>query len=318
MEESVNSFIDKMQGEIKMNNQNTIEEIDVQLSLEEVNTELSGLIQKMKLKNEGEYVVNLFGNDAVSIRKDNGYKPLDKETKAKLQSKTKRSCNLTIKNPDSKMTKNNYDRVVRQKRELFLQLDLQDKICVMLTLNTNSKEKITYDAITKAMDSYSRRVKRAFNNPFSIKRYEYGKRAKMLHVHYLLFFDTLPKNLTEEWAKRTWKLSNDVNLTVFDKGSLALGYISKFQNGDVCADDDNYVEFPEGSHFIAIGKNIPRRKDISTFNVTAEDFKRLYELMNMKSILEYNQSLYEYDQKNKFIDMNTGEIVSFINKRLFY
>ena len=289
-----------------------------ELLLEKVNAELSSLIQEIKFKNEGEYVVNLFGDDAISIRRDNGFKPLDSETRRKLQSQSQRSSNLIAKNPEAKMTKNNYDRLLREKREFFLHLDLQDKICVMLTLNSNPKENITYNAITKAMESYSRRVKRTFNNPFSIKRYEYGKRTKMLHVHYLLFFDTLPKKLTEEWARKTWTLSDNVNLKVFDKSSCALGYISKFQRGDICTDDENYVDFPEGCHLISTSKNIPRRKDISTFKVTTQDFDRLLKLMNMKSVLQYNKFLFSFIQNNKFIDMNTGELKSFVSKKLYY
>lgn len=289
-----------------------------ELLLEKVNAELSSLIQEIKFKNEGEYVVNLFGDDAISIRRDNGFKPLDSETRRKLQSQSQRSSNLIAKNPEAKMTKNNYDRLLREKREFFLHLDLQDKICVMLTLNSNPKENITYNAITKAVKAFSKRLRRTFDSSLSIKRYEHGEKARMLHVHYLLFFDVLPKSLSEDWIRKTWTLSDDVNLKVFDKGSRALGYISKFECGDICADDENYVDFPEGCHFIAISKNIPRRRDVSTFNVTTEDFDRLLELMNLKSILEYNQSLYEHDQKNKFIDINTGEIVNFVSKRTYY
>lgn len=76
--------------------------------------------------------------------------------------------------------------------------------------------------------------------------------------------------------------------------------------------------FKAGTHIIAIGRNISRVKDINTINATEEDLYMILELMNKKSLLEYGETLFEYKQKNKFIDMNTGEIISFIGKKLFY
>lgn len=268
--------------------------------------------QTMIDKNEGPMAVEIIGLNGIVERYDNGFTPLKDRTPITT------NYHLDTKDYENmKMLKKNYDRLLREHRVDLLKYDLEYKKPLMLTVTSDTKLGINYDMMNTHAKNLDKRLKRNFKNIIIIKRFEHSERSRMLHIHYALFFDNeTPKELTEEWASKTWKYGT-VNVSEFDKEGSLIGYITKYKFSDVDEQDCTITKFPYGAHIIQKSKKIPKITDIKKIKASKEDLDYLKYLYNLRSLLKYNKELFEYEQIQEYIDKDTGELHRFTSKRIY-
>lgn len=259
-----------------------------QKQIEEIEKEITLFKQKMINKDEGPFAVEIIGKQGVVSRHDNGFTPLRNKRLYKTNNHS------IIKNKSEKMTKDNYDRVLRENRVELLKYDLECKMPIMLTVTSDTKLGIDYDMMNSHAKNLDKRLKRTFKNIIMMKRFEHSERNRMLHIHYALLFDNeIPKELTEEWVSKTWKYGT-VNISEYDKEGSLIGYITKYKYSDIDQNDDSITLFKAGTHIIQKSKNIPKILDINKINASKEDLEYLLYLLNKRSVLKYNKELFQY------------------------
>lgn len=292
----------KEEFQYELNKQKELERIEKMIALHK---------QTMIAKNEGSMAVEIIGLNGIVERCDNGFTPLNNTTIKTNNHPSREDYNNMM------MFKNNYDRLLREHRVDLLKYDLEYKKLIMLTVTSDTKLGIDYNMMNAHARNLDKRLKRNFKNIIMIKRFEHSERNRMLHIHYALFFDNkIPKELTEEWASKTWKYGT-VNVSEFDKEGSLIGYITKYKFSDIDELDCTITKFPYGAHIIQKSKNIPEITDIKKIKASKEDLDYLKYLYNHRSLLKYNKPLYEYEQIQEFVDNDTGELHGFTSKRIY-
>ncbi len=160
-------------------------------------------------------------------------------------------------------------------------------------------------------------IKRNFGKCFYIRAIESFEDNIHFHIHLILMFkNEIPKNFTKTWVKKSWK-QGFIDFQIATEPYGVIDYITQPKTENINPDNPTYTKLPQFVQIISNSKDFPisNKHEITTNKQGVCD---ILDKANKDSIKETGNNLYCFSDKHKFIDRNTGEIITCIDKQYFH
>lgn len=193
-----------------------------------------------------------------------------------------------------------------------------NKSMAFITLTTSSL-KTTYQQLGKKLEGFITNIKRNFNKYSEyVRRYEVnGKLYK--HIHLIVFFDTknAPRDLTNKWIRKHWKLGKSCNVKKTNLYGEIKGYICKITKNDINKKDNNLTNYPPLLRVISSSQKLEKTLDRIVFLTNINGINQLKKELNSMKLIETDEPLKTFVKKH-ITKTNTEYQKECIDKIYYY
>ena len=257
---------------------------------------------------EKKYKVTIYNNDRLIVQRNYDHFKGAKVKNRVLPTKTRNKENPFI-------TTKNYQKALKQFRNKLYTFDLVPSKCVFLTLTTTNN--MLWPDLKSKFQSFILSIKRNFGKCFYIRAIESHNKDQHFHIHLTIMFEnTIPKNFTRAWVNKHWNIGFIDFQYAYDTTGI-IDYLTMFKGENRNNEDSTYTKLPQFVQIISYSKNFPiaDKQEITT---DKQGVCKIIQKANNDSIKETGQDLYNFSDKHKFIDQNTGEIITCIDKQYYH
>lgn len=175
-------------------------------------------------------------------------------------------------NRNEPMTKSAYRRTLSRYFERLIELDLENKKCIAVTLTIRNEEHNTYEKISERFKHFTNEVrfsKKVGNSYIGTVRFIEVQEKGFFHIHSILVFDSSNINLTWKDLRRMWGWGFVKVTSVYNFIGL-MDYLTNVKHGVDNNPNNKFTRYPKGAKIIYISPNLPKCKS-ENITLTAEE-----------------------------------------------
>ena len=254
------------------------------------------------------YKITIYNNDRIQVQKNiNHFKSRNIKNRV-LPTKTRNKDNPYI--PTIK-----YLKTLKENQKKLYAFDIDPTKSVYLTLTT--KNIMLWNELKAELHRFLICVKRTFGKNYYIRAIESFENDTHYHTHLIIMFENgIPKNFTELWIKKHWKLGRiDLQTDIEPYGLV--DYFTEPKKENINPNNPTYTKLPQFVQIISHSKDFPKSNkheiitNIDGVNEFIDQTKRTIKQ-------ETGQDLYCFTYDHKYIDKETGEIITCIDRQFYH
>lgn len=203
------------------------------------------------------------------------------------------------------MLKAAYKRTLNRYFERLIELDIDNKKCLSLTLTIRNAKYNAYDKISDRFKRFTNEVrssKKVGSSYVGAVRFIEVQEKGFFHIHCILVFDTADIKLTWKDLHRMWGWGFVKVTTVYYLIGL-IDYLTNLKQGVKNEQNEKFTRYPKKARVIYISPNLPRGKS-ENIDMTVEECAALINDENCIGHLKIH----------KYLDTETQKVKTCIDK----